>query len=131
MSGGRIGLSELAVGVPFPVTALEIVRSALGASAGRVVLRAETHDPEQALALGLVDEVVAPDELLPRATRLAQDLAARAPEAYAMAKRRLHGPAGHAIASAAAEETDAVLAGWTSDATRSRLEATLAALARR
>jgi enoyl-CoA hydratase len=131
MSGGRIGLSELAVGVPFPVTPLEIVRYALGPSAGRAVLRAETFDPGQALALGLVDEVVAPDELLPRAHALAQDLAARAPEAYAMAKERLHRPALEAIAAASDDESAAVLAGWTSEATRSRIEATLAALSGR
>ena len=65
MSAGRIGLAELAVGVPFPVAALEIVRHALGPRAGRVLLGADTVGPEQALALGLVDEVTGPDDLLP------------------------------------------------------------------
>jgi enoyl-CoA hydratase len=131
MSGGRIGLSELAVGVPFPVTALEIVRHALGPAADRAVLRAETLDPDRALALGLVDELTAPEDLLPRALALAEDLAARPPEAYRMAKQRLHRPAVHAIESAPPEEDAAVLAGWTSDEARGRIEATLAALSAR
>jgi enoyl-CoA hydratase len=66
MSGGRIGLTELAVGVPFPTSALEIVRHAFGSRAGQVLLRAQTADRERALALGMVDELTEPGELLAR-----------------------------------------------------------------
>src|SRR3712207_2763953 len=62
MSGGRIGLAELAVGVPFPTSALEIVRHALGPRAGAVLLGAQTVDRERALALGMVDELVEPGD---------------------------------------------------------------------
>ena len=130
MSGGRIGLAELAVGVPFPTSALEIVRHALGTNAGRAVLRAETVGPEQALVLGMVDEVVPADELLPRALELAAELATRAPEAYRLAKTQLHRPADEAIAATTAEDDAAVLAGWTSDDTRRRIESALEALTR-
>ena len=131
MSGGRIGLAELAVGVPFPTSALEIVRHALGTNAGRAVLGAETVGPEQALALGMVHEVVPADELLPRALDLATELAARSPESYRLAKALLHRPADEAIAATTAEDDAAVLAGWTSDDTRRRIEAALEALTRR
>jgi enoyl-CoA hydratase len=131
MSGGLIGLAELAVGVPFPTSALEIVRHALGTGAGRAVLRAETVGPEQALALGMVDEVTGPEELLPRALDLATALAARSPDAYRLAKAQLHGPVIAAIAATTAEDDAAVLAGWTSDDTRRRIEAALEALTRR
>jgi enoyl-CoA hydratase len=46
MSGGTIGLTELAVGVPFPVAALEICRFAMGISAARAALQAKTIDAE-------------------------------------------------------------------------------------
>jgi enoyl-CoA hydratase len=131
MSGGRIGLAELAVGVPFPTSALEIVRHALGRDADRVVLRAETVGPEQAVALGMVHEVVDGGGLLPRALDLAAELAARSPEAYRLAKTQLHGPANAAIEATTADEDAAVLAGWTSDDTRRRIEAALDALTRR
>jgi enoyl-CoA hydratase len=131
MSGGRIGLAELAVGVPFPTTALEIVRHALGTNADRAVLRAETVGSEQALALGMVHEVTAADELLPRALDLATELAARSPESYRLAKERLHRPAHEAIAATTAEDDAAVLAGWTSEDTHRRIEAALDALTRR
>src|SRR5688500_6773090 len=131
MSGGRIGLAELAVGVPFPTSALEIVRHALGRDADRAVLRAETVGPEQALALGMVQEVIGADELLPRALDLATELAGRSPEAYRLAKTQLHGPANAAIEATTAEDDAAVLAGWTSEDTRRRIEAALEALTRR
>jgi enoyl-CoA hydratase len=130
MSGGRIGLTELAVGVPFPSAALEIVRHALGSSAGHVLLGAQTEDRERALALRMVDELTEAGELLPRAVALATELAARSPESYRLAKAQLHRPANAAIEAAAGGDA-AVLAGWTSDNTRLRIEAALAALARR
>jgi enoyl-CoA hydratase len=130
MSDGRIGLTELAVGVPFPTTALEIVRHALGSRAGQVLLGTQTEDRKRALALGMVDELTEPDELLPRAVALAAELATRPPEAYRLAKVQLHRPANAAIEANAGDDA-AVLAGWASDDTRLRIEAALAALARR
>ena len=94
MSAGRIGLSELAVGVPFPVAALEIVRHALGPGADRVVLQAEVVDRDRALSLHLVDEVTWPDELLPDALALARELDSRPADVYAATKERLHRPGG-------------------------------------
>jgi enoyl-CoA hydratase len=130
MSGGTMGLTELAVGVPFPTSALEIVRHAIGSRAGQVLLGARTGDRERALALGMIDELTEPGELLPRAVAMAAELAARSPESYRMAKVELHRPANTAI-----EATDGgdpgVLAGWASDDTRLRIQAALAALARR
>ena len=130
MSGGRIGLTELTVGVPFPTSALEIVRHALGSRAGQVLLGAQTEDRDRALALGMVDVLTEPGELLPRAIALATELAARSPESYRLAKVALHRPASGAI-EATADGDAAVLAGWASDDTRLRIEAALAALTRR
>jgi enoyl-CoA hydratase len=130
MAGGRIGLSELAVGVPFPVAALEIVRHGLGPRADRAVLGAEVVDRDRALTLGVVDELCDPDALLPRAVALAGEFGSRPADVYASAKERLHRPAVAAMAAAAADD-DAVLAGWTSDAAGQRISAALAALSRR
>ena len=62
MSGGLIGLTEVAVGVPFPLAALEICRYAMGTSVTGAMLRAENIDARTALERGWIDEVVAPDE---------------------------------------------------------------------
>jgi enoyl-CoA hydratase len=130
MSGGRIGLTELAVGVPFPTTALEVVQHALGPRTGRVLLGGQIEDREHALALGMVDELTEPGELVPRAVALAAELAARSPESYRLAKVQLHRQANAAIEATAGGDA-AVLAGWASDDTRLRIEAALAALSRR
>ena len=110
----------LAVGVPFPTSALEIVRHALGSRAGQVLLGAQTADRERALALGMVDELTEPDELLPRALVLAIELGARSPESYRLAEVQLHRPANAAI-EATADGDPPVLAGWTCDDTRRRI----------
>jgi enoyl-CoA hydratase len=129
MSAGTIGITELAVGVPFPMAALEICRYAMGTSATRAALQADTIDVDSASARGWVDEVVAPADLFPRAIAVAHELGQHSPTAYAATKEQLHRPARTAIDAGA--ETDAkVRASWTSDATRARVTAFIDALTR-
>jgi enoyl-CoA hydratase len=127
MSAGTIGLTELAVGATFPMSALEICRYAMGTSVTQATLGAGTVDVSTAAALGWVDEVVTADELLPRATALARELAEYAPEAYAMTKEQLHRPARTAI-DAGTETDEAVRASWMSQETHARIAAFMKSL---
>ncbi len=62
---GRIGVPELLVGVPFPPLPLEIVRDAVPAARfAEVIYGGATYGPDEARELGLVGEVVEPDQLL-------------------------------------------------------------------
>jgi enoyl-CoA hydratase len=131
MAAGRIGLTELAVGVPFPLAALEIVRYALGATAHPVVLRAETFDPEEAVSLGLIDERVGPDELLDRANAIAAQLQGGSAETYALIKGQLHRPVVDVVDVAAPGDDRAAAAIWGDERTRRRIGAQLAALSNR
>ncbi|HEV2786743.1 MAG TPA: enoyl-CoA hydratase/isomerase family protein [Solirubrobacteraceae bacterium] len=89
----RIGVTELRVGVPFPTVAFEIVRYAAGSRwTQELVLLAETYEPEGALLRGLVDEVVPPDELLPRALDVAARLGAVPRVTFGLTKRQLRAP---------------------------------------
>jgi enoyl-CoA hydratase len=127
MSAGTIGLTELAVGVPFPAAALEICRYAMGTSATRAALQAATIDVAAALARGWIDEAAAPSDLIPRAISCAQQLGQHSATVYAATKEHLHGPARTAIDAG----TDAkVRASWTSDETRARMAAFVDALTR-
>jgi enoyl-CoA hydratase len=129
MSKGMIGLTEVAVGVPFPVAALEICRHAMGPAVTRAALQADNISAESALARGWIDEVVPDEELMDRATTLARELGRHSPAAYAATKQQLHGPVVAAIDAGA--ETDAqVRASWTSEETRARMMAFMDALAR-
>jgi enoyl-CoA hydratase len=127
MSRGKIGLSEVAVGVPFPVAALEICRYVMGPSVTRAALQADNIDAESALARGWIDELVTADDLLARATAVASALGQHAPAAYALTKEQLHRPARDAI-DAGAQMDAQVVAGWKSAETRARIGAFLDAL---
>lgn len=89
---GRIGVPELPVGVPFPTLALEVLRAAVGRAATRLVLGGETHPADAAIDRGLVDEVVEPAELMPRALAVAEQYAAIAPETFRLTKEQIHRP---------------------------------------
>jgi enoyl-CoA hydratase len=129
MSAGTIGLTELAVGVPFPVAALEICRLAMGTSASRAALQAKTIDAETALARGWIDEVVPKDDLIGQAVGIARELGGYSLAVYAATKRQLHQPARAAI-DAAADVDAKVRASWMTEDTRSRIAAFVEALAR-
>ena len=90
----RIGIPELQVGVAFPPVALEIMRFATAPQHFQtVVLRAGTYESSDALGLGLVDELVEPDELLERAISTAERLASIDRRVFALTKREIRRPA--------------------------------------
>jgi enoyl-CoA hydratase len=115
MSGGGIGLTELAVGVPFPVAALEIVRHVAGPITDSLVLGGPLLAPADALARGLVDDVAPPDELLDRAIGRARALARVPVATYRLTKEQLHRPARDRIAALRQADDARVLEVWRSD----------------
>ncbi|HKS22853.1 MAG TPA: enoyl-CoA hydratase/isomerase family protein [Thermoanaerobaculia bacterium] len=111
MSGGRIGSPELVLGVPFLTVALEILRFAVP-RAQQFALTGRTVPPDEALAAGLIDEVVAHDALLARAQELASQLAAVPEPSFRLAKAQLRAPA-MALISHNGRDAEA-LAAWSS-----------------
>jgi enoyl-CoA hydratase len=111
--GGRFGLTEVRAGIPYPRAAIAIVRAELDSPAARrLVLGGELVGAQEALALGLVDEVCDDADLLPRALALAADRASLPREAYARIKRQLRGDT-IALAQASLEDgEDPVSGGW-------------------
>jgi enoyl-CoA hydratase len=130
MSLGKIGLAELSVGVPFPVSAMEILRHAIGPAASQVVLTAALLDASQARSIGLVHEVTEPDVLLDSAVDRARQLAQFPAEVFAFSKRQLQQPARDRIAARSGDD-EAVLAMWSSDRTREAIARYLDALRQR
>jgi enoyl-CoA hydratase len=130
MSGGRIGLAELTVGVPFPTVALEIMRHAIGPAAGNLVLTARLLDAAQAQSIGLIHDVAAPEALLDSAVALAQAMAKTPAEVFSLSKRQLQLPARSAMDGHDADEV-AIAAGWESSGTRDAIAGYLASLGQR
>lgn len=86
----RIGLNEVAIGMPLPILAMELARDRLvSQELGRATLQATTYTPDEAKVAGYLDDVVSEAELLPRALAEATRLAALAAPAYAATKERL------------------------------------------
>ena len=90
MAKGRIafGMMEIEVGLAAPIGVVEMMRHVLGGRlTERVLMSGERFSPEQALALGLVDEVVEPERLMDRALEQARALAAKPAGGYRRLKR--------------------------------------------
>ncbi len=112
--GGRVGVPELKVGVPFPDLALELVRSAVSAAHFReIVLRGANHDGERALEYGLVDELVEPGTEIERAIGVANELASIPRRVYALNKRQMRRDLMQRLAARSAGERDRVPAQWS------------------
>src|SRR5438105_262757 len=91
--GGRIGIPELLVGVPFPVVPLEIMRFAVAPPhLQALVYRGATLSPDEALQHGLLDGVVDQAPLVEQAIAVAQAMAAIPLSAFALTKRQLREP---------------------------------------
>jgi enoyl-CoA hydratase len=91
--GARVGLSEIQVGVLFPSWALEIARySTPREHFSSLICTGRTWPPEEALARGLVDELVAPEELMERACAAAGELAALDPATFETTKLAVRRP---------------------------------------
>ena len=71
---GRIGIPELAVGVPFPALPLQIMSARLADGALRdLVFTGRTVQIDEAMALGLIDEKCPAGMLLDRAQEVARE----------------------------------------------------------
>ena len=80
-----------------------------------------TYDPEQSLAMGLVDELVEPDKLLERSLEVANELGAFLPEAYRVTKLQVRRPMLEAARRESAHDAAAV-DHWCSPAVLAELQ---------
>ena len=90
---GKIGVTEMLVGVPFPVVALEVLRHLLpNPHLESLVKYGTTLNAEQAQRIGLVDEAVGEDELMDKACAAARQLGRIPQQSFALTKRHLRLP---------------------------------------
>jgi len=121
----RIGLNEVALGVPFPPRTLAaVVFRVPPRSRDEVLLGAELHAPDAALRLGLIDETSA--DPLARARERAAFLAKHPPEAYAATKRTLRTALVEQSPVHSRHLLDETVPAWCAPAVRARLLAALA-----
>ena len=125
--GGRIGVPELLVGVPFPAMALEVLRFAVPPErVQEIVYTGGTWTADAALERGLVDEVAEPDALAARAGDVAAQLAAVPPAAFRITKRLLRSEVVERARRLAAANDAEAAAVWSAPETHEHIRAYLA-----
>jgi enoyl-CoA hydratase len=113
----RIGLSEIQVGVLFPSWPLEIVRYRTPVQHfSTIICTGRTWLPDDALRMGLVDELVEPERLIDRACEVAAEMGAVAPATFAATKRAVRAPMIEAVRRDMAGDA-AVVEQWCSPET--------------
>jgi enoyl-CoA hydratase len=117
---GKLGLTELRAGIPYPAAAIAVVRAELSAqTARRLALGAELIAPGEALELGVVDELCEREQVVPRAVEVATERAALPRRTYGLVKRQLRAPTIEAIERVLSGGAgDPVLGTWIGDDTR-------------
>jgi enoyl-CoA hydratase/carnithine racemase len=120
----RIGVNEVALGACYPPSILRILRHRLAAECReRVLLGAHLYAPQQAQAVGLVDELA--DDVEVAAGRRLEELAAHPRSAYAHTKAILR----RGVSAVAPEEdrrfVEQELPLWLSAEVRDRMRAVL------
>jgi enoyl-CoA hydratase/carnithine racemase len=123
-----IGASELRVGVPFPVAALEILRHACGDHAERIMLEGRLYQGRDALAWRLADTLVE-DDVVATAIDVASDMATIPKDAYVNTKAQLREPALARIRAGAIVD-EQVRAAWGSERVAQAIAAQLDRLRR-
>ncbi|MFV8754827.1 enoyl-CoA hydratase/isomerase family protein [Nannocystaceae bacterium ST9] len=120
----KIGINEVQLGIGLPGVVIESLRLILPASSlVRVALEGGLFEPREALALGLIDEVVAPEQLLVRARERARELARPPRAAFAQIKLAWRRPAIEAIARTHDALAEAWLDTWFAAEAQERLRA--------
>ena len=126
---GRIGAIELAAGVPFPSWALEIVRYAVNNQhVPEVVYLARAYEPNDAVRIGLIDEIVDAADLMPRAFEMAGELARVPRQTFELMKRALRRDAVDTARRGTARD-DVIKAAWRSPEVRDAIKRQMALIA--
>lgn len=90
---GRMGVTELLVGLPFPALAFEVMRFVTGPRYfAETIYTGATYAPQDAAERGLIHEAVEPAELVDRAVGAARMLSQISPPAFLQTKVQLRLP---------------------------------------
>jgi enoyl-CoA hydratase/carnithine racemase len=117
---GRIGVTEILVGVPFPALAFEVVRFAVPPRyLPEFTLSGATYATDEALRRGWVDEVTEPSKLIDDAISVARELSRLSPAAFAQTKSQVRQPVTERLQKTGDATDKAVTEIWAAPATLS------------
>jgi 3,2-trans-enoyl-CoA isomerase len=118
-----IGLNEVPVGIIVPNSIFELYAFWIGkANATRSLLEGKLFNPEEALQIGLVDELAKPESILTAAERKARKYMAFESNTWQQSKRNIRQELIRSQAADQSQALEGMLAQWWSPATRSILK---------
>jgi Delta3-Delta2-enoyl-CoA isomerase len=120
----KLGLSEVQVGIPLPPMIFKALRRQVGArEAEHMAVGGLILSPEQALSGGLVDEVVAVDEVVERAVAWCRSMLALPSDAMLATRRLARADLAALFDGGSEEELRSVVDRWWSAETQAVLKA--------
>jgi enoyl-CoA hydratase len=124
---GRMGVTELRVGVPFPPFAFEVLRATTSPTHfPKFTASGDTFDTEAAIENGFADEAVSADRLMSRAMEKAGQLAAIRPEAFRVNKLHARAPAKQILKNDRGRLANQIMKVWEAKETADNIRAYVA-----
>ena len=118
-----MGLNEIKLGVPVPYIADCVLRYVIGVRRAREILETgEFCQSDELLEMGMVDQVLPLEDVLPKAIEKAQVLGSMPHEAYAMIKRNRIEAVEQQVLTNWEEKAERFIDLWYSDETRGLLK---------
>ena len=118
-----IGLNEVPVGIIVPKSIFELYAFWIGqANASRSLLEGKLFSPEEALQVGLVDEVVKPESIVTAAERKVRKYMAFEANTWQQSKKNIRQELTKSLAADQSAALEVMLKQWWSPATRSILK---------
>jgi len=118
-----IGLNEVPVGIIVPESIFNLYAFWLGkAHASRSLLEGKLFSPEEALQIGLVDELVNPDSIMTAAERRIRKYMALEPNTWQQSKLNIRKELITATGADQSEALEVMIAQWWAPSTRNLLK---------
>ncbi|HMP80056.1 MAG TPA: enoyl-CoA hydratase/isomerase family protein [Pirellulaceae bacterium] len=115
----KIGIPEMRIGVPLPMTAIEIMRFVARRDAfPRIVNVGATFVGDEAVAVGLADEVVSEEAMMEVGLQRLRELTAIPPPAFQLTKRQIRDPIWRQVEQNRITWQKRFIEVWQSPATR-------------
>ena len=118
MAQGRIGVTEAIVGLPVPPASLETLRFTAGTRTAGLILSGRTVEANEALDLGLIDEVTTQDNVEQRALEIARQFTSTPAQTFVLHKQMLRADASRRIREAVTDYAALVTQAWTGEEPR-------------
>lgn len=124
---GRMGVTELLVGVPFPPFAFEVLRATTSPlHFPKFTASGETFDTEGALRCGFADQAVGAERLMERALEIAAQLAAIRADAFRANKLHVRAPARQFLKNDRTGLKEKIMKVWAAPQTAENIRAYVA-----